>query len=121
MNAAYEQSRPNLSQLKVNQTSYPVKRAKLDFNQWQVGIGTCYKIGWFIPYLGIDYANFRARIERLTTIEFLIPSKHVTFKETYPCGIFLGCGFTHHRAISANIELRLINENAVSVSADFKF
>ncbi len=120
-NASYVESNPNLSSLKVNSTSYSVKEAELNYNQWQVGIGVSYRIDWFIPYIGVDYINFRTRIGNLNAIKFLIPSKHVIFKDTYPCGIFLGFGLSAHHAVSMNVELRVINENAITASADFKF
>lgn len=121
LNAAYAQSDLQLSSLKVNGSSYPKGHAEIDFSEWQVGIGVSYRLKWFIPYIGADYSDFRARIEHLDSIELLIPSKHVTFKETYPLGIFLGFGLSPHRAFSFNAEARFINENAVSLSADFKF
>jgi Chlamydia major outer membrane protein len=120
-NASYVGSNPNLSSLKVNSHSSSVKRAELDYNQWQVGIGASYRLRWFIPYVGFDYTNFRMRIENLSAIKFLISDQHITFKDTYPCGAFVGFGLSAHHAISMNVELRLINENAVTVSADFKF
>ena len=83
-NASYVESNPNLSALKVNSNSYSVKGAGLDYNQWQVGIGASYRINWFIPYIGFNYTNFRMRIENLSAIKSLIPSKHVTFKDTLP-------------------------------------
>ena len=121
INASYVRSDLPLSSLKVNGRSYAKKQAELDFQEWQVGIGASYRCRWFIPYLGVDYSDFRSRIEHLNTIKFLFPKKHVTFKETYPMGLFFGFGLSPARAFNVNVEARLINENAVSVSADFKF
>ena len=121
LNAAYVQSNMPLSSLKVNGRSYAKKQAEFEFRQWQVGIGVSYHFRWFIPYIGVDYSDFRSRIEHLNAIKFLFPKKHVTFKETYPTGLFFGFGISPIRAFNLNVEVRLINENAVSVSSDFKF
>jgi hypothetical protein len=121
VNAAYVKSDPSLSSLKVNGNRYSTRPTEIDFSQWQIGIGASYRINWFIPYIGVDHSDFRMRIEHLDVIKFLIPSKHVTFKDSYPIGVFLGFGLSPHRAFNFNIEARFINENAVSLSADFKF
>lgn len=121
VNSAYLQSTPTLSSLKVGNQSYSTRHTEFDFTQWQVGMGVSYRVQWFIPYIGFDFSNFRTRIEHLSSIEFLIPDQHVTFKDSYPCGIFLGFGLSPHRAFNVNFEARFINENAISVSADFKF
>jgi len=121
VNASYATSSPPLSSLKVNGRSYSTRHAVCDYTQWQVGAGACYRVDWFIPYIGIDYSNFRQRIKQLNAIQFLIPSKHVTFKGDYPFGIYLGLGLAPQRAFQLNLELRLINENAVSLDVGFKF
>lgn len=121
LNAEYFRSNPPLSSLEVNGKAYPARHSELHFTEWQVGAGFSYRVDWFIPYIGVDFANFRIHIDHLDAIEFLIPSGHVTFKENYPAGLFLGFGMAPHRAFSMNVELRFFNENAVSVSADIKF
>jgi hypothetical protein len=121
VNAAYLQSTPSLSSLRMNEKAYSTHHTEFDFTQWQVGIGTSYRFPWVVPYIGVDYSNFRTRIEHLNSISAVIPSSHVTFKDTYPCGIFLGVGFAPHRAFNLNLEARFINENALSLSTDLKF
>lgn len=121
VNAAYLQSMPSLSSLRVNHIFFSTRDTEFDFSQWQVGFGASYRLAWFIPYIGIDYSDFRTRIDHLDAIDEWIPNSHVTFKDTYPIGIFLGVGFSPRWAFNVNVEARFINENALSVSADFKF
>jgi major outer membrane protein len=121
VNSAYLQSKPTLSSLRVGDKSFSTRHTEFDFTQWQVGFGVSYRLRWFIPYIGADFCDFRTRIDHLRSIEFLIPNEHVTFKESYPVGIFFGFGLSPDRAFNVNFEARFINENAVSASADFKF
>lgn len=121
LNAAYVDSCLPLSSIKVNGSSYAKKQAQFDFCQWQVGMGISYRCSWFIPYIGVDYSDFRLKAEHLNGIGFLFPKKQVTFKEEYPMGLFFGFGISPTRAFNLNIEVRLINENALSFSGDFKF
>jgi hypothetical protein len=121
VNAAYVKSDPGLSSLKVNGNPFPNRHAKIDFSQWQVGIGISYQFHWFIPYIGVDYSDYRARIEHLSALMSILSNQHITFKDFYSCGLAMGFGICLHRAFSANFEARFLNENAVSLSADFKF
>jgi hypothetical protein len=121
VNASYVASDLPLSSLEVNHHSYHKRHVEIDFREWQVGIGVSYRVRWFTPYITVDYSDFRARIEHLKVLEFLFPKKHVTFKETYPIGIATGFALSPDRAFNLNVEVRMINENAVSLSADLKF
>ena len=121
INAAYMQADLPLSSLEVNGKSYPKRHLKMDFREWQVGAGASYRVGWFIPYIGVDYSDYRSRIEDLRVLKFLFPKKHVTFKEKYATGMYMGFGLCPDRVFNLNLEVRVINENAVSVSADLKF
>jgi hypothetical protein len=121
LNASYVWSNLSLSSLKVNGRSFAKEHTQFEFREWQVGIGVSYRFRWFIPYLGVDYSDFRTRIEHLNSIKFLFPEKHITFKEAYAMGLFFGFGISPVKAFNVNVEARLINENALTVSADFKF
>lgn len=121
VNAAYLQSDPSLSSVKVNDKSYQKKDAETEFREWQVGAGVSYRLNWFIPYLGADYSDFRMKIERLHSLKFLFHRNHVVFKECYPIGVFLGFGLSPDKGFNLNFEVRFVNENAASISADFKF
>jgi hypothetical protein len=121
IDAAYMQSDLSLSRIEVNGKSYPKRKAEMDYREWQIGLGVSYRLHWFIPYFGVDYSDQRSRIEHLNSLKFLFPEGHVTFKESYGTGLFMGFGLAPDRVFNLNVEVRVINENAVSVSADLKF
>ncbi len=121
LGASWVQSFPSLSSVEVNGKSFSTRHSQVDFSTWQVEIGASYRVKWFIPYLGIDYCDFRERIDHLDSLKEILPSKHATFKDVYPLGAYLGIGLTPDRAFAMNAEVRFINENAFTLSADFKF
>jgi hypothetical protein len=121
LNAAYLQSNLPLSSVEVNDKSYAKRHAKAEFREWQIGAGVSYRFSWFIPYLGVDFSDFRTKIEDLNSLKFLFHRNHVVFKEAHPFGGFLGFGLSAERGFDINFEARFLNENAVSVSGDFKF
>lgn len=119
--AAYLQSNLPFASVKVNGKSYSKNGAKAEFREWQVGAGVSYRFHWFVPYVGLDFSDFRMKIESLRSLNFLFDRNHVVFKEVYPLGLFLGFGLSPDKGINVNFEARFINENAVSASLDFKF
>lgn len=121
INAAYVQSHPSLSSLKVNGRSYSHKSVKIDLNPWQVGAGVSYRLGSALPYIGIDYLNQTIEVESLKSLAFLLPHERTLFKNKQPLGLFLGVGLGLERGWNVNAEARFINEYGCSVSADFKF
>lgn len=121
LGASYLQSYPSLSSLEVNDRSYSTHRSNVDFSAWQVGLGTSYRVKWFIPYIGVDFNEFREKISRLDSLKEILPSKHATFKDVYPFGLYVGFGLSPDRAFSMNAEVRFISENAFTLSADLKF
>ena len=121
LNAEYMASDPSLSSLSVDGRAYSVGKSEVDYCQWQIGLGASYRLGWFIPYFGVNYINLKEKFRHLDSIVFVLPKGHVTFKSDNPYGVYLGFGVSFPRALQVNFEARFINENAVSVSADFKF
>ncbi len=120
LNAAYLQSNPPLSSVKMNGTSSK-NHATGKFREWQVGAGVSYWFHWFIPYLGVDFSDFRMKIKPLNSLKYLFRSNRAVLKEVYPLGIFFGFGLSPDKVLNINFEARLINENAASGSLDFKF
>ncbi len=120
LNAAYLQSNLPLSSVKVNR-KYSNNQATAKFREWQVGAGLSYRFNWFIPYVGVDFSDFRMKIKPLKSLIYLFRSNRAVFKEVYPLGIFFGFGLSPDKVLNINFEARFINENAASASLDFKF
>ncbi len=121
VNASYVQANLPLSTLQMNGRALHKQGANAHFREWQVGAAISYRVNWFIPYIGLDFSDLRTRIVHLKALKSLFPNDHVTFKESYTTGIVMGFGLTAERVFNLNFEARVINENAVTVSADFKF
>lgn len=119
VNASYLSYHSSLSSLKINHATH--QEGEVALREWQVGIGISYRFKWFIPYMAMDYSDFRARIGQLKSIRSLVGTTHLTFKDVYPLGPIFGIGISPEKAFNINIECRFINENALSASCDFRF
>jgi opacity protein-like surface antigen len=94
---------------------------RIHWTEWQISFDMAYTIRLFTPYIGVKYSHARADLDH-----FVIPiSQSGTgdnrFKNREPVGLYLGCALSTHDYFMANVEGRLIDEEAVTVSADFRF
>jgi len=91
------------------------------WREWQVNLDVSYKIDLFTPYIGIKYSNARTQMK-----DFSVPissnlSGSNTFKNRVPVGLYVGCSLSTGKYFMLNIEGRLIDEEAVTISGDFRF
>jgi hypothetical protein len=99
----------------------PVSNSHFDWREWQINLDISYKIDLFTPYIGVKYSNARAYLK-----SFAVPiSSSLTgensFENRIPVGLYLGCGLSTGRYFMLNIEARVVDEEAATVSCDFRF
>lgn len=91
------------------------------WEEWQINLDLAYKIDLFTPYVGVKYSNARTH---LTDFEISI-SESLTgansFKNRLPVGLYVGCTLSTGKYFMLNLESRVIDEEAISVSGDFRF
>ncbi len=78
-------------------------------------MGIVRKFDIFSPYIGVEASCARAKIKKLSRMD--LSSLH----SRTPVGIFLGCGLSPGTRVIINVEARLIDEQAVTVSGDLRF
>ncbi len=91
------------------------------WREWQVNLDVSYKINFFTPYIGSKYSNARTRLKN-----FAIPiSGNLTgsnsFKNRIPVGLYVGCALSTGQYFMFNVEGRVIDEEAITISGDFSF
>lgn len=93
---------------------------KVHYTEWQVGAGLSYQLRWLYPYLGLKYANARAKFYDLKRPTYLPKGRFIIKTKKIP-GLFLGCGFAPDRGLSLNVEARFIDETSLTAAANLKF
>lgn len=116
----YTEWRAKPAWVRSNGTMEPVLNANIFWKEWQVNLDFSYKIDWFIPYIGFKYLDARAFLT-----DFSIPISRSgssnSFKNRDPIGLYLGCTMSSGKYFMLNFEGRVIDEEAITVSADFRF
>ena len=115
VNAWYQHAGLGVNNLSQNGETIPTQRARVNYDEWQIGIGFSREIGMFCPYAGLAYAALFSSLRHLERY----PS--VKIKNRQPFILLLGVGITAEKAVAFNVESRLIGERAVTVTGQFRF
>lgn len=109
------------SWLMTNATPVNVNGTRLLWREWQVDLDISYNIDLFTPYLGVKYSNASAKLGTFPTPVSNSGLGTDHFENRTPVGIFIGCSISNCKYFMLNIEGRLIDEDAVTISGDLRF
>ena len=112
---------PPVARLTREVVSHSEESAKLELREWQVDVGLSYSTSFLIPYICAKYMKAKAKL----SVEDLVISSNGTnvlnMKNKNSVGMALGCTFSNHKYFMLNAEARLFDEQAFTVSGEFKF
>lgn len=91
------------------------------WREWQINLDVSYKIDLFTPYIGLKYSNARTHLKDFSVPISLAQTTENSFKNRIPVGLYLGCGLSSGQYFMLNIEARVVDEEAVTISGDFRF
>ena len=109
------------SWIAINGTPAATGSASFDWMQWQVDLDLSYKIDLFIPYIGVKYLNAKVKTGTYPEAVSSDGSGSLHMKNRTPVGIVVGCTLTTGKYFMLNVEGRLIDEEAATISGDLRF
>lgn len=98
-----------------------VSGARCRWREWQVGSDFSYNIELFTLYLGLKYSNAQTRLGSFEVPISADGSGTNHFRNRMPVGIYFGCSLSRGRYFMLNIEGRLVDEEALTISGDLRF
>ena len=107
--------------LTVDGVDESVSGAHSHWREWQLNLDVSYHIDIFTPYAGVKYSNSRNLLGGFSVAISSSGAGSNEFKNRVPVGLYLGCGLSTGKYFMLNIEARLIDEEAVTVSGDLRF
>ena len=117
----YQNAHPRFDYLRVNGVPIAdIGNAKVTYNEWQLGVGATYQIEIFYPYVAVKYSHAIANFKRL-------PSDFISGVSTFKAmnrrkfGVAAGCTLSTGSIFSLNVEMRVIDERAVSFDLKMQF
>lgn len=99
----------------------PVAGTHFDWREWQINLDVSYKIDLFTPYIGLKYSNARTRLKNFAISISQDLTGTNSFENRIPVGLYVGCTLSTGQYFMLNIEGRLIDEEAVTISGDLRF
>ncbi|MES2273003.1 MAG: hypothetical protein V4487_02290 [Chlamydiota bacterium] len=91
------------------------------WKHWQVNLDISYTIDLLTPYLGGKYSYARGEVGPVSIPISANGSGTNHFKLRSPFGFYLGCSVSARKYFMLNLEARLVDEEAITVSGDFRF
>lgn len=98
-----------------------VDRGRVVWQEWQVNVDVSCQIQLFTPYIGVKYGQARAKLNQFSTVIASDGAHTNHFKNRVPVGLYLGCTISSGKYFMLNVEGRLIDEEAITVSGDLRF
>ena len=114
-------SYPDVSSIELNGVFQPHESAKISDRQWQVGTALSHKVSCFVPYIGLTYTHSRIKVRGLSSLVDFYPKSHMRLRNTYSFGFVFGFGLTREEGLACNLEARVLEETAATLSLDFRF
>lgn len=123
----------------------PTQTAKINYSEWQAGLGLTYKIGFFAPYTGIKFSQAKFKMHGLHVKQSgdvpnpVFPAtpgaavntgnrafqsvslKLNNLRSRKVCGFVVGTSLVDLDCIAVTAEARFVDEQAVYVSGIFRF
>lgn len=117
----YNSSTPKPSWMAINGTPVSVVGGRVHWREWQIDLDLAYKIELFTPYVGIKYSNALAKLSGFPVAIANNGSTSLHMENRSPVGIVVGCTLSTGKYFMFNVEGRLIDEEAATVSGDLRF
>ncbi len=117
----YEHSDYSNVWLTIDGASQPTNGTHLLWREWQIDLDLSFKIEIFTPYVGLKYSNAKVKVGDFTVPISNNGSGNNSFKNRTPVGVFIGCTLSTGRYFMLNVEGRLVDEEAVTISGDLRF
>lgn len=107
--------------LAVDALSQSVAGALCRWDEWQIDLDFSFHIDLFTPYLGVKYSSAHAWVGSFSVPISMNDLGVNHFESRIPLGFFLGCTISNGKYFMLNVEARLIDEEAVTISGDLRF
>lgn len=117
----YAKTDLSLLWLSLDAETYKPASPIFSYEEWQADAAISYKIDIFIPYVSFKYSHtdLKLKVPDLVISAFNTDEIHMKSRNNY--GAALGCGLSNGDYFHLNGEVRLFDEEAFTVTGEFRF
>jgi hypothetical protein len=117
----YATSHAELKKISQNGVLFPAAGAVAHWSSWQIHLDLSCRIDFFTPYIGVKYSNARMDFDHFPVQIGSNGERNNHLRNKDPIGFYLGCTISSGQWFMLNLEGRLADEEAATVSADLRF
>ena len=122
MGGRYFVTHPRILWMTKNGEPLVFDKAKCRYSEWQIDLGVSYLVDIFIPYLGVKYSWAKARVSSIPgQVIADEEDNRLRMKSRRKVGMMVGCSVSSGKIFFLNIEARLFDEEAATVTGEFCF
>lgn len=116
-NANYFSSTASCNSVIFNGNAVNPAGARIESNEWQVGVGMSYLYEFIVPYLGVAFTAGQLKVRNPSSLAHLSLQREEIYKKDQVTAVIVGLGLSHETFWQLNVEGRFLGETAVSFSA----
>lgn len=117
----YAKTDPQMLWLSKDAITYKPSTPVFSYEEWQLDIAISYKIDFFIPYIAAKYSHADVKLRTPGIIISSENTDQISMKNRDNYGAAFGCGLTNGKYFHLNGEIRLFDEEAFTISGEFRF
>ncbi len=119
MQGGFQWANPHIKWDALNGESFTTD-AVLRYREWQIGVAASHQIDLFTPYLGVKYSHVFGLLSQLRS-NLELPKRSFKLRNRDYFGLVLGVTLSPKRWIDLTCEVRMIDEQAITIDGNLKF
>ncbi|MGE5196192.1 MAG: hypothetical protein ACM3JI_02550 [Anaerolineae bacterium] len=116
--AKFQYANPHMKWNAVNGEAFTTG-SELTYKEFQGGLAVSHHVDIFTPYFALKYSEVRAKMRHIRSNT--LPRHHFKMRSRDYVGIALGCSLSTGKLFDLNVEVTLIDEQALTLAGDIKF
>lgn len=114
-------NRGHILSISQNGANVSAAGSKLTLWETQAAPSLFYQANDWFPYLGVKFSEARAHLYDLKSLKSYFSQEGFRLRNQHKVGFFLGIGFAAETIFGLNIEMRMIDETAATLTGVLRF
>jgi hypothetical protein len=114
-------TRSKIRSITQNGASRQTGDGRLHMWEAQATLAIFYLLDGWVPYLGIKGSEMRLKLKHLDKMTPFFPSGSRSLSNKHKVDLVLGVGFSKYAALGFNVELRALDDKALTLTGEIRF
>ena len=87
----------------------------------QASLSAFYLLDGWVPYIGVKGSELWVHLEKLKGVRPFFSNERVKLSNRHKVDLILGVGFSGCAILGLNVELRMIDDKAITLTGELRF